>query len=69
MTAERLREELDAATKELKAHMASWEYAFAHAGGPNGGAVHPKHAATRQRTEELRTKVRDLKARLAEHEL
>ena len=49
--------------------MASWEYAFAHAGGPNGGAVHPKHAATRQRTEELRTRVRDLKARLAEHEL
>jgi hypothetical protein len=69
MTAERLRDELDAATKELKAHMASWEYAFAHAGGPNGGAVHPKHAATRQRTEELRTRVRDLKARLAEHEL
>jgi hypothetical protein len=66
---EPLREELDAATKDLKAHMASWEYAFAHAGGPNGGAVHPKHAATRQRTEELHTRVRDLKARLAEHEV
>jgi hypothetical protein len=69
MTPDRLREELTAATRELKAHMASWEYAYAHAGGPNGGAVHPKHAATRQRTEELVTRVRDLKARLAEHEV
>jgi hypothetical protein len=69
MTADRLRAELDAATQELKAHMASWEYAFAHGGGPNSGAQHPKHAATRQRTEELRTRVRDLKARLAEHEV
>ena len=69
MTGDRLREELDAATRELKAHMASWEYAYAHAGGPNSGAEHPKHAATRQRTEDLRTRVRDLKARLAEHEL
>ena len=69
MTPDGLRKELEAATQDLRAHMASWEYAFAHAGGPNGGADHPKHAATRQRTEELRTRVRDLKARLAEHEV
>jgi hypothetical protein len=69
MTPDRLRDELDVATQALKDHMASWEYAYAHAGGPNGGAQHPKHAATRQRTEELRTRVRDLKARVAEHEL
>jgi hypothetical protein len=69
MTGDRLREELDAATRELKAHMASWEYAYAHAGGRNSGAEHPKHAATRQRTEELVTRVRHLKARLAEHEV
>ena len=68
MTLDRLREQLDAATQELKAHKASWEYAYAHAGGPHGGAEHPKHAATRQRTEELRTRVRDLQALIAEHE-
>jgi hypothetical protein len=66
---ERLRDELDAATKELKAHMASWEYAYAHAGGPNGGADHPVHARTRERTAELQRRVRDLRARLAEHEV
>jgi hypothetical protein len=66
---DRLREEFDAATQALKAHMASWEYAYAQAGGPNGGADHPTHAATRRRTEELRTRVRDLAARIAEHEV
>jgi hypothetical protein len=66
---ERLREELEHATAELKAHMASWEYAYAHAGGPNGGADHPVHARTRRRTDELSTRCRDLKARLAEHEV
>jgi hypothetical protein len=69
MTADRLRDELAAARQELRAHMASWEYAYAHAGGPNGGADHPKHAATRRRTEELRARVRNLQARLAEHEV
>ena len=66
---ERLRAELDAATAELQAHMASWEYAFAMAGGPNGGADHPVHERTRRRTEELRRRVGELRARLAEHEL
>ena len=64
-----LRQQLDRATAELKAHMASWEYAYAHAGGPNGGADHPVHAQTRERTAALQNRVRDLRARLAEHEL
>jgi hypothetical protein len=66
---ERLRAELDAATAELKAHMASWEYAYAMAGGAHGGREHPRHEQTRERTEFLRTRCRDLRARLAEHEL
>ena len=66
---ERLKAELDAATEELKAHMASWEYAFAMAGGAYGGREHPVHEATRRRTDELQARCRDLHARLAEHEL
>jgi hypothetical protein len=63
---EQLREQLEAATRELKTHMASWEYAFAHGARSND---HPRHAATRARTQELRNRVKDLEARLAEHEL
>jgi hypothetical protein len=66
---ERVRQELDEATLALKEHMASWAYAFANGGGPNSGRDHPIHAATRERTVELQNRVRDLKARLAEHEL
>jgi hypothetical protein len=66
---ERLREELEAARRELKAHMASWEYAFAHAAGPNSGREHPTHQRTRALTAELQNRVRDLQARVAEHEL
>jgi hypothetical protein len=64
---ERLAAELEAATAELKAHMASWEYAFAMAGGTNGGAEHPAHVETRARTERLQRRCRDLRAQLAEH--
>jgi len=66
---ERIRAELEAADAELQAHMASWEYAFAMAGGAYGGREHPAHVATRERTERLRARCRDLRARLAEHEL
>jgi hypothetical protein len=66
---ERLKAELDSATEELKAHMASWEYAFAMAGGAYGGRQHPVHEATRRRADELQARCRDLRARLAEHEL
>ena len=46
-----------------------WEYAFAMGGGRDGGRNHPVHQQTRARTEELHARCRDLKARLAEHEL
>jgi hypothetical protein len=63
---EQLQQQLEEATRELKAHMASWEYAFAHGARSND---HPQHAATREHTEALRNRVKDLRARLAEHEL
>jgi hypothetical protein len=66
---ERLRAELEAATAELKEHLASWAYAYAMAGGANAGGEHPVHAETRRRTEELQARCRDLRARLAEHDL
>jgi len=66
---DRLRAELEQATAELKAHMASWEYAFAMAGGAYGGREHPVHVETRKRTERLQARCRDLRARLAELEL
>jgi hypothetical protein len=65
----RLRAELELATAELKAHMASWEYAFAMAGGAYGGREHPALAETRRHTERLQARCRDLRAQLAEHEL
>jgi hypothetical protein len=68
MTA-RLQAELAEATAELKAHMASWAYAYAMAAGANGGREHPAHWETRRRTELLEARCRDLRARLAEHEL
>jgi hypothetical protein len=64
---ERLQQELDEATAELKRHMASWEYAYAMAAGPSG--EHPVHWATRERTAALRKRVEDLKARLQEHDV
>jgi hypothetical protein len=68
MTAD-LRAELETARQELKAHMASWEYAFANGGGPNSGRDHPIHERTRARTRQLAGRVKDLEARLAEHEV
>ena len=47
--------------------MASWEYAYAMAGGANGGRIHPVHEATRRRTDALTARCRDLRARIAEH--
>jgi hypothetical protein len=65
---EQLIFELEHALADLKAHMASWEYAFAMAGGCHGGAEHPVHWVTRARTECLATRCRDLRARLSELE-
>lgn len=66
---EALKAELADAEAALKAHMSSWEYAFAMGSSRDGGSGHPKHAATRARTAELTGRCRDLRARLAEHEL
>ncbi len=66
---ERLEAELARATAELKALMATWEYAFAMAGGCHAGRDHPVHWATQARTEELAARCRELRARLAEHQL
>jgi hypothetical protein len=65
---DRLERELAGASAELKVHMASWEYAFAMAGGCHGGRDHPVHWATQARTEQLIARCRDLRARLAEYE-
>ncbi len=51
----------------MKAHLASWEYAYSMAGGCHGGREHPVHWLTRARTDELRTRCDALRARLAEH--
>jgi hypothetical protein len=66
---ERLKAELAQATAELKAHMATWEYAFAMGATSQGGRDHPVHWETHARTERLSARCRDLRARLAEHEL
>ncbi len=65
---ERLKAELADATAELKAHMGSWEYAFAMGSSRDGGREHPIHWATNARTERLLARCRALKARLAEFE-
>jgi hypothetical protein len=66
---DRLQAQLTQATAELKAHMASWEYAFAMAGGCHGGADHPLHWETQARTEKLKERCRALRAQLAEFEV
>jgi hypothetical protein len=66
---DRLRAELASATQELKAHMATWEYAFAMGSGREGATNHPMHQETRARTDRLAGRCRDLSARLAEYEL
>jgi len=49
--------------------MASWEYAFAMAGGCHGGRDHPVHWDTHARTDQLTARCRELRARLAEFEV
>ena len=66
---ELLKSELASAEAELRAHMASWEYAFAMGSSADGGRDHPIHRRTREHTERLVGRCRDLRARVAEHEL
>jgi hypothetical protein len=63
---ERIEEDLARADADLKAHLASWEYAFAMAGGCHGGREHPLHWQTRARTTALAARCDALRARLAE---
>jgi hypothetical protein len=64
---EDLRAELEAATTALRKHLASWPYAYAMAGGCNGGAEHPTLRAVRDEVDRLRTRCGDLRALIAEH--
>jgi hypothetical protein len=64
-----LKADVAAASAELRAHMATWEYAFAMGAGRDGARNHPLHAKTRARTDQLQERYRNLKARLTEHEL
>jgi hypothetical protein len=66
---ETVQAELAEATAELKAHMATWEYAFAMAAGCDGAHNHSMHRATRARAEQLEARCRELRARLGEHQL
>jgi hypothetical protein len=65
---ETLEAELAQASAELKAHMATWEYAFAMGAGCQVGRNHPRHWETRAQTERLTARCRALRARLDEHE-
>ncbi len=64
---ERLEAELAEAVAELRAHRASWAYAFAMGASCHGGSEHPLHWDVRARTERLVAACSDLRARLAEH--
>jgi len=64
-----LRAALAAAERELRDHLASWEYAFAMGETRHGGRAHPRHRATHERTRALVTRRDDLRARLAEHDM
>ena len=66
---QRLRAELAEADAALRAHMASWEYAFAMGQAREGGSEHPVHASTHARTAELTGRYRDLRARVAEYDV
>jgi hypothetical protein len=64
-----LKSELASAEAELRAHMASWEYAFAMGSSRDGGSQHAMHQKTREQTERLSARCRDLRARIAEYEV
>jgi hypothetical protein len=65
---ERLKAELDEAIAELRAHLHSWEYAYAMGSSCHGGMDHPVLREARAKTARLEQRCGDLRARLAEHE-
>jgi hypothetical protein len=66
---ERLKADLATADAELRAHMASWEYAFAMGSSRDGASNHPLLWETNARTDRLTARCRDLRARLSEHSI
>ena len=60
--------DLDRLREELKALLASWEYAFAMGASCHGGTNHPVLRDARAKTARLERRCGDLRARLAEHE-
>jgi len=66
---DRLKADLADAEADLRAHVASWEYAFAMGSTQHGDGSHPAHVRTRARTAELVDRCHGLRARIAEHEL
>jgi hypothetical protein len=68
-TANQLRAELAEATRELREHLASWEYAYAMGCSRHGASEHPVLWAARSRADRLRARQAALQARLAEHEV
>lgn len=65
---EDLRSELTDATAELRAHLSSWEYAYAMGASCHGATNHPVLRAARVKTDRLQRRCGDLRARLAESE-
>ena len=65
-TMHELEAELQEAIAALRALLASWPYAFAMAGGCNGGSEHPRLREVREENERLRARCRHLRARIAE---
>jgi len=65
----RLEAELTVASAALRRQMASWEYAFAMAGGFHGGSDHPTLRAARDEAAGLERRCTELRALLAEHRL
>jgi hypothetical protein len=66
---DRLKSDLAEAEADLRAHVASWEYAFAMGSTQHGGGGHPTHVRTHERTAHLVARCRGLRARVAEYEL
>ena len=63
-----LQAQLAEAQAALRAHVGSWEYAFAMGSSRHGGTDHPRLRAARAKTVELEQRCRDLRARLSEFE-
>ena len=63
--AQPLHERLSAAEAALRAHLASWEYAYAMGSPCQGGAEHPTLRAARARAGRLGADVDDLRAQVS----